>query len=137
MEIRTIDKDIPILYVTATSFPDGIPEAYEKLHVHVPFSPNRKFYGLSRPEKANGIVYKAAAEAKAPDEAGKFGLDTMVIPKGTYISETVHNFREDMQLIGKTFEKLLKQPNLDRQGYCIEWYLPDDKDVICMIRLAQ
>jgi len=137
MENRIIDKDIPILYVTATSFPEGILDAFEKLHVHIPFSPERSFYGLSRPENGRGTVYKAAAEVKAPDEARKFKLDTMVIPQGKYIAESVHNFRDDVSLIGKTFEKLLEHPNLDPQGYCVEWYLPDDRDVICMVRVVE
>jgi predicted transcriptional regulator YdeE len=103
--------------------------------VHFPFSSERNFYGLSRPENNEGIVYKAAAEVKTPDEASKYKLDTMVIPKGNYVTETVHNFKEDVPVIGRTFEKLLEQPNLDPQGYCVEWYLPNDKDVMCMIRL--
>ena len=61
----------------------------------------------------------------------------MVIPKGKYIAETVHNFKDDVSRIGKTFEKLLRQPNLDPQGYCVEWYLPNDEDVICMIRVVE
>lgn len=137
MENRIIKKDIPILYVTAKSFPDGILDAFEKLHGRVPFSPERKFFGLSRPENGQGTVYKAAVEVKTPDEAKKFKLDTMVISKGNYIAETIHNFRDDILLIGKTFGKLLEQPNIDPQGYCVEWYLPNDKDVICMVRLEE
>jgi hypothetical protein len=137
METRIIEKDIPIFYVTAASFPDGILDAYDKLHVHFPFSSERNFYGLSRPENGLGPVYKAAAEIKATDELQKSKFDSMVIPKGNYIAETVHNFKKDVLLIGRTFNKLLQHPNLDPQGYCVEWYHPNDKDVICMVRLEK
>lgn len=134
MKTRIIEKDIRILYVNATSFPNGVLTAFEKLHVHLPFSAERNFYGLSRPENGQGIVYKAAAEMKSTDEAEKFKLDVMVIPKGTYIAETVNDFIQDVSRIGATFDKLLKVPNLDPQGYCVEWYLSNDKDVMCMVR---
>jgi predicted transcriptional regulator YdeE len=137
METRIIEKDIPIVFVTAHSFPDGILDAFEQLHVHFPFSPERNFYGLSRPEDDKGPVYKAAAEIKSADESKKSKLETMVIPKGRYISETVHNFKDDISLISKTFETLLDQPNIDPQGYCVEWYMPNDTDVVCMVRLDE
>jgi hypothetical protein len=139
MEKRIIEKDIPILYVNANSFPDGILAAFEKLHVHLPFSMEREFYGLSRPEYDMNldIVYKAAAELKTPDEPKKFGLNTMVISKGTYITETVYNFKNDITLIGKAFDKLRQHPDLDPQGYCVEWYLSNDKDVVCMVPILE
>jgi predicted transcriptional regulator YdeE len=136
MENRIIESDILIAYVNAKSFPDGILTAFQQLHVHFPFSAERNCYGLSRPENGQGISYKAAAEIKTHDEAAKARLDTMFIPKGKYIAETVHNFHADVPIIGRTFEKLLNHPNLDPEGYCVEWYLPNDKDVMCMVRLA-
>lgn len=135
MEIITLDKDIPVLYVTAKSFPAGIMEAHEKLHALVPFSNKRKYFGISRPEKENGsIIYKAAAEELQPDEARKLNLQTMEIRKGKYISRTVKNYAADALLIKSAFENLLKEPGLDPEGYCIEWYV-NDTDVKCMIRL--
>lgn len=41
---------------------------------------------------------------------------------------------EDIQRIGNAFEKLLSQPGLDPEGYCVEWYF-NDKDIRCMVRL--
>jgi predicted transcriptional regulator YdeE len=136
METRIIENDILIAYVNAKSFPNGVLDAFQRLHVHFPFSADRNCYGLSRPENGQGIIYKAAAEIKNHDEAGKAGLDTMVIPKGTYVAKTVHNFHADIPIIGKTFEQLLNHSNLDPEGYCVEWYLPNDKDVMCMVRLV-
>ena len=60
MEPINLENDITVLYVEATSFPDGIAESHQKLHTIVPFSDDRKYFGISRPE--NGVIaYKAAA----------------------------------------------------------------------------
>jgi predicted transcriptional regulator YdeE len=135
METTTLDKDIKVFYLTATSFPEGIKEAHEKLHSLVPFSTNRKYFGISRPE--NGIiVYKAAAEEMAEGEAEGLKLDTVIIKKGKYISIAINNFIKDIESIGRAFQQLLSSPGLDPDGYCVEWYL-NGKDVKCMVRLKE
>ena len=42
METITLDNDIKIFYVQATSYPDGIFDAHQKLHSIVPFSAERE-----------------------------------------------------------------------------------------------
>ncbi|MEO8151034.1 MAG: transcriptional regulator [Bacteroidia bacterium] len=133
MEKYKLENDIKVFYVTAKSFPDGILEAHQKLHLLIPFSTERKYYGISRPE--NGvIVYKAAAEEIIKDEAEKLNCDILILRKGEYICLTVNNYMNDLQSIGTAFKKLLAQKGLDPQGYCVEWYL-NQKDVRCMVRL--
>lgn len=133
MEHFTLDQNIPVAYVAAGSFPDGITAAHEQLHARVPFSAERRYFGLSRPE--NGpIQYKAAAEELQPGEAARWNCPSMIIKKGTYIALTIENYTQDLQSIGRAFRELLTTPGLDPQGYCVEWYL-NGKDVRCMIRL--
>ena len=135
METITIDKDIKVFYITAKSFPEGIMEAHEKLHALVPFSTARRYFGISRPE--NGpIVYRAAAEEIQPGEAEKFNCDTLILEKGQYTCATINDYASDVQNIGETFNKLLSQPGIDPNGYCVEWYFTE-KDVKCMVRLDQ
>jgi len=135
METITIDNDIKVFYITAKSFPDGIQDAHEKLHSLTPFSAERKYFGISRPE--NGIiVYKAAAEEINPGEAAKLKLDTLVLKKGKYISLMINDYTKDIQSIGRAFKELLAYPGLDPRGYCVEWYLKG-KDARCMVRLKQ
>ena len=130
-----IDNDIKVFYVTAKSFPEGIMEAHEKLHSLVPFSTNRRYFGISRPE--NGvIVYKAAAAEINEGEAEKLNLDTLILKKGKYISLMINDYMKDIQAIERAFKKLLSHPGLDPQGYCVEWYL-SSKDVRCMVRLKE
>lgn len=133
METLTIDKDIKVFYVTAASFPGGIMDAHRKLHSLIPFSVERKYFGISRPENGT-IVYRAAAEEMEEGEAQKLKCETLILKKGKYISVTLENYREDLTSIKKTFDLLLTRTDLDPQGYCVEWYL-NQQEVKCMIRL--
>ena len=133
METKTVNKGIKVFYVTATSFPDGIKQAHEKLHSLIPFSKDRRYFGISRPE--NGIIiYRAAAEELNDREAESLNLDTLILKKGNYISLTINNYMKDIPAIGEAFKLLLSNRDIDPQAYCVEWYL-SDKDVKCMVRL--
>jgi hypothetical protein len=135
VETIVIDKDIKLIYEQAASFPEGVKAAHDKLHSLFPFTTERQYFGLSRPE--NGvIIYRAAVEEIAPGEAEKFHLPTTTLKNGNYISITIHDFMKDIPAIGKTFQELLAHPGIDPQGYCVEWYFNMD-DVRCMVRLKQ
>jgi predicted transcriptional regulator YdeE len=133
METIHINDDIKVLYSTAKSFPEGIMDAFNELQSKVPASKNRIYYGISRPENGH-ITYKAAVEELYNGEAEKLGFDKMVIKKGLYSCSTIKDFMKNTPEIGKAFQELLTSPNLDPNGYCVEWYL-NDQDVICMVRL--
>lgn len=135
MKTISIVEDITVMYVAATSFPDGIMEAHEKIHSIIPVKPARKFYGISRPENKT-IVYRAGVEVLKPEEPATFKLETLMLKKGNYTCLLIKDYVKDIQSIGSTFDILLSHPNLDPQGYCIEWYLDNNTDVQCMIRLA-
>ena len=135
MEKLKIEHDISLLYIPASSFPQGVLEAHQKLHALVVFDSKRRFFGLSRPEDAGGIEYKAAAEIMIAGEEKNLGLNQITLPRGTYLSLRINDFRKDIPAIGKTFSILTSQPGIDPQGYCVESY-PNLSDVICMVRLA-
>jgi hypothetical protein len=134
MERIKLNKDIKVVYVNARSFPEGILEAHQTLHSMIPFSRERKYFGISRPEQNQGIVYRAAAEELAPGEGEKLQLNTLLIRAGEYICITIEDYTKDLLSIDRAFKELLDYPNLDPQGYCVEWYI-NEKDVKCMIRL--
>lgn len=135
MDTIVIDQNIKVAFEQATSFPEGVKAAHEKLHSLFPFSPRRRYFGISRPE--NGvIIYKAAVEKILSGEAEKFNLPTMIVEKGKYISLTIHDFMKDIPAIGRAFQELLSHPEIDPQGYCVEWYF-NMHDVHCMVRLKQ
>lgn len=133
MERFQLEKDIPIMCITADSFPDGVLTAHQKLHGMFTSKEGRKYFGVSRPE-GETIIYKAGAEETSEGESQRLGLEKIVLKKGTYISSVIEDFMEHTEEIGKTFQQLLTEPDLDPNGYCVEWYI-NDNDVRCMVRL--
>ena len=129
------NQDIKVRYVTATSFPGGVMEAHKKLHQLVPSCPDKKYFGLSRPENG-AIIYRAAAEDPGFVETAGLEDDIIVLKKGRYVSITINDFMKDIPGIEKAFKELLSHPGLDPNGYCVEWYI-NDTDVKCMIRLNE
>ena len=134
METINLDNDINVLSVTAKTFPDGIMEAFDQLNSIVPLSEKGRQFGISRPSEGGSIVYKAAMEEVNEGEAEKLGCEPFVIKKGKYLFVDRNDFMKDLPGIGKAFQMLISQPNIDPNGYCLEWYL-NDKDVRCMVRL--
>ncbi|WP_448702469.1 transcriptional regulator [Mucilaginibacter sp. AW1-3] len=132
METNNLDHNIKVFCVTADSFPNGIEAAYNKLYA-VAGQEGRTIYGLSKPEKGV-IVYKAAVAENFDGEAEQSGLETLIIPKGEYAAETIHDWRNNMQKFSPVFMTLLDNPRLDRNSWCIEWYKNDD-EVVCMVKL--
>ena len=135
METFILDTDIKVLCVTAKSFPDGIMEAFDKLHSLVPFAEKRRLFGISRPDKQGMIVYKAALEELHQGEPEKFGCESFLIQSGKYIFLDRADFMKNVQSVGEAFHELISQPNIDPNGYCLEWYLNENKDVRCLVRL--
>lgn len=135
VETMIIEKDIKVYCVTANSFPEGILTAHRTLHSKIPFSKERRYFGLSRPGNGNfEIVYKAAAEQIEDDLKMDDQLDTFVIEKGTYKCITISNYMKDSQSISQAFQELIALENIDPNGYCLEWYY-NEEDVRCMVRM--
>ncbi|MEJ2880460.1 transcriptional regulator [Pedobacter sp. GR22-6] len=134
MEKITIATDIKVFCVDAESFPEGILKAHQKLHALVPFSEERKYFGVSRMENG-GIIYKAAAEELQPGELAKHDLAPLILPSGEYQCILIRDFMKNIEAIGAAFEELTQLPDIDPQGYCLEWYV-SDKDVRCMVRVV-
>lgn len=134
MFMEIIDrKSTKVLFVEAISFPEGIKDAHEKLHSLLPTIVGRNFFGISRPENGT-IVYKAAAEELETGEAELLGCKTLELKAGKYISILLEDYLKDLQSIGNAFQELLKYPDIDPQGYCVEHYLSQN-EVRCMVRL--
>lgn len=133
METIIFSNDIRMFYVTAKSFPEGIKEAFDKLAPLFKIKSKRKVLGISRLENGK-IVYKAGTEMVEEDETEYPGFETMTLRKGNYICATINDFMNNIPEIGKTFTELLKCPDIDRNGYCVEWYF-NPNDVKCMVRL--
>lgn len=135
METFKLDQEFHAFCVRATSFPDGIMQAHSTLHALVPFSTERIYFGISRPEGGDDqIIYRAGMTELEPGELKKHDLEEFVIKKGNYTSVVLKDYMKDLSSISKAFDEMLKNPNLDPEGACIEWYLSKE-EVRCMVRL--
>lgn len=133
MEIQHIQQDIRLMYIRASSFPEGIMDAFNQLKNGLPGADERIYYGISYPEHGT-IVYKAATEELQAGEAQQYGLEVYTAQAGNYISQLLTHWRQDETMIGETFQQMIKQPGIDPNGACIEKYTGDD--VLCLVRLA-
>jgi uncharacterized protein YdhG (YjbR/CyaY superfamily) len=127
-------KDIQTICVVAKSFPNDILTAFETLHTLLTDTEKRQHFGISHSNTEGGIHYMAAATELQKGEAKALGLDNFTIKKGTYNGMLIPDFRHDVSEIGRTFERLLQDPNIDPQGYCLEIY-EHDTDVHCLVKL--
>jgi hypothetical protein len=135
MEKFFLEQDIRVLYVQASSFPEGISEAHNQLHRKLVSDSRREFYGISFPISLGKLVYKAAVKEQYDGEAEKLGCEIFIIKNGQYICKNVTDYPNNLAKIGETFRELLQEPSIDPQGCCVEMYL-NDRDVRCMIRLT-
>lgn len=133
MEPLIIDRDIQLVCVCASSFPEGILAAHQQLHAAIAFSAERRYYGISFPAGNGEIVYRAAAEVLDQADLQK-GLELFLLPGGHYTSILISSFINDIPAIGRAFRDLLRDSRIDPQGACVEWYI-NNEDVRCMVRL--
>lgn len=132
MEKYNLRNDVKVFCTTARSFPDGIQEAFMKIEQLLP-GDNRTFYGISYKNTEGEIVFKAAISENFEGESKRYDFETFIIPKGEYLAETI-NWRENPEMIAKTFQQLLADPRLDKNFPRVEWYKNND-EVVCMVRV--
>ena len=130
-----LNADINVLCVTASSFPDGIMAAFNKLNSLVQEPGSRRVFGISYGDGNKNIIYKAAVEENSTDEAARLGCERFTIKKGEYISEHIEDFMKNIPAMGQAFQEMCRDKRIDSKGYCIEMYLNNNKDVLCMVRL--
>ena len=134
MQYLTLDNDINVFCITATSFPAGIMEAHQKLRSM--FAPlyGRNFFGISAPNAQGTIIYKAAAQDIQTGEAEKLGCEQFIIKKGIYAYIQIADYLKNIESISTAFAQLTHLPNKDPMGCCVEWYM-NENEVRCMIRM--
>lgn len=69
------------------------------------------------------------------DKDAYFMEKTLVLKKGKYWSELLLDWRKDESIVGKTFQKLLRHPNINKSGQCLEIY-PNEKDIRSLAPLS-
>jgi predicted transcriptional regulator YdeE len=136
MDTYIFENDITVYCLTATSFPAGVAAVYNQLHATYPPGNGRTYFGISYPDGKGSLVYKAAVRLNENDAQPSHPFAPFTIKKGTYNSSIIRNFMSDVQSIGRTFQQMIKDPNIDPNGYCLEMYL-NPNDVVCMVRVGE
>jgi predicted transcriptional regulator YdeE len=134
MEQTVLASDKHLYTVPATSFPDGVKAAFDKLQEISGDTVFHDLFGISHMGADGKIVYMAAAPETFEGEAAKKGCKTFTVKKGTYLTHTIKDWQNHMDQFKTVFEQLLAHPDIDRNGACVEWYKGVD-EVICMVRL--
>lgn len=132
-ETMMIGRDLPLACTAPVSFPDGIAGAFTSLEQLFPDSGLRNRYGLSRPDNKGNILYQAAVGVR-PEETIPPNMQRILLRQGKYAYFDIPDFMNNISLIGETFQRLTALPDIDPEGYCIEWYT-GPKDLRCLIRL--
>ena len=130
-----LNSDINVLCVTASSFPDGIMAAFDKLNSLVQSPGSEGFLVFHIGDGNKNIIYKAALEENSADGAARLGCERFTIEKGEYISEYIEDFMKNIPAMGQAFQEMCRDKRIDSNGYCIEMYLNNNKDVLCMVKL--
>lgn len=136
MELLTISKNIDVVFLKVPQFPKDVPNTYDKLHTLIQEITERRYFGISHADKLGVIHYKAAAEILPTDNFTNSDLEKFTITKGIFAYIFIANHLKNSSCIGDAFQKLLKHPLLDQNGYCLEIYNNySDPNVQCMVRL--
>lgn len=133
METFNLKYDMKLFCVTAQTFPGGIKPAFTALENMLPTVSDRIFFGISY-NTAEGIIYKAAVAEDFEGEGEIYGCETFILQGGEYLTETVLNWKNNEESIGKSFQRLLADPRLDEKFPCVEWY-KSEGEVWCMVKM--
>lgn len=132
MEKYHIDNNITAFGKPVTTFPAGIPEAFDELMALFPKDDPRPYYGISQCTE-NGILYIAAAHQVKDGEAEKFNYQKYTIEKGDYLAVTVTEWMQKTETIKNVFASLMNDHRSDTSKPCIEIY-KNDWEMICLMK---
>ena len=138
-QIIHLEEDIPLLCMTANSFPEGVESVHKLVQSSIPQEKSdikpRKVFGLSRPENGIGLIYKACIEEFESDDFDVDNFEEMIISEGNYYYTDLINYYNDIPKIGIVFNEMIQLENIDPNGYCIEWYMNEGKDMRCLVKI--
>ena len=134
-DVLNIEFWINVFYIEAIDFPTGITESYQKLWEITGFKFDRRFFGISYMWEDSKIRYLASAEELTEWEWEILWADwTFYIKPWNYRYIDLADYRNDIALIKKTFDTLLKEPDIDSNWYCLEMFL-NENDLRCLVLL--
>ena len=125
--------ELNLMYVQASSFPEGVQEAWRQLESRLPTIKRRKFFGTSR-LVGEKIEYRACVVPSDESEPSRLGLDTFTIPAGNYASKNLVDWTKQTQ-IKTIFEELSSKYTVDSSRPHIEFYR-SQKELVLMVPIV-
>lgn len=113
--------DVNLGVSRADKFPEGIMAAWETLESKLPSLKGRRFYGLTVCE-GDGLAYFAGVETADDEEIARLGLPAMAIKGGRYARAKLTDWQNHKDEIGKVFDQLMQDYDMDPNGASIEFY---------------
>jgi hypothetical protein len=133
MNTFTLNNKIRLCCVRALSFPDGVMDAFKRLHKAAPPKPNRLYMSVSWLGEKQQIEYLAGATELVEGEMSGSEFEFFEVVNGEYIYIDIHNFMNNISAIGQAFSTLLALPDTADDTVCVEWYM-NDTLCRCMVR---
>ena len=134
-QISLIKMDeLNLMYVQASSFPEGVQEAWRQLESRLPTIKRRKFFGTSR-LVGEKIEYRACVVPSDESEPSRLGLETFTIPRGNYASKKLVDWTNQTNLIKTICEELSSKYAVDSSRPHIEFYR-GQKELVLMVPIV-
>ena len=111
--------DIHVMYVESSTGLAGAAKAFDTLEAPFPSLKGRKFYGTFQPPAG---PYRAGVAIEPTDDVAALGFPTWTIPGGKYSRAKVANWEQNLQEIGKTFQRMSQENEHDTSRPSIEFY---------------
>jgi hypothetical protein len=99
--------DVQVMYVESSTGLAGAAKAFDTL------------YGTFQPPSG---PYRAGVAVEPTDDVAALGFQTCTIPGGKYSRAKVANWEQNLQEIGKTFQRMSQQNEHDTSRPSIEFY---------------
>jgi predicted RNA-binding protein with PIN domain len=122
LQFTTVERDdVAVLYVGEQGPPGEVgPRVWERLESAVADLKGRKFYGAFYPRASE---YRACVEIGDLAKDARLGLDSAVLPGGTFLRARLHGEPDDLYpQIGPTFDALSKAAEADLDRPSLEFY---------------
>ncbi|MGH2625530.1 MAG: hypothetical protein ACRDHY_02630 [Anaerolineales bacterium] len=126
--------DLSVMYVEAAEGVKGAREAFRKLEGLLPSLKGRKFYGTFQP--ADGS-YRACVVLASGDDPKSLGLETWVIPGGTYARAKLLDWAEHLDDIQRIFADMVNEfkERVDSRRPSLEFYR-SQKELVLLLPLT-
>ncbi|MDG4824074.1 GyrI-like domain-containing protein [Asanoa sp. WMMD1127] len=128
--VRRVERaDTPVMFIAARDESDEIGPAWDRLESIVGSLRGRRFFGVFD----DSGVYRCCVQVRDGDDASALGLESAVIPGGSYLCATLRGPQpEAYSLLTPTHDELRRRGERDATRPSIESYRRHDRIDVLM-----